>query len=598
VTFEQSIWRNYLTPKHGWPEFEIEQWRDTAALGLAVNMPKTLKGLAQALGGDLKDDEGSNLMRSMCIATASADGEWTYPNVNPENLIRLAMYCMADVIATAGCYERLPPLSVAEQLVWFEDQRINERGVFVDRELSRKFGVLVEARKEELANEARRLSLLELSDSTSTPALKSWLEARGCTLATVKRKNGKVTKTLDKHATKKLLEENAVDDDVRAVLENRVEASRAASLAKVNRIAAMVDERDSRFRHGLQYCGASTGRWASYGLQLHNLPRNKLGNVRSEVALWAIEREDLELLALLEDRPLEAISNLLRSLVCAAPGKELICADYSAIEARVVAWLAGQDDIVARFADGEDVYVYTAESIGAPDRFTGKVCTLALGYGMGALKLHATLVGFGAPPTPLREIYRMHRAWREVNPAIVSFWSAIEIACYEIIEQPAGAVAHVGRLRVSRTRESLNIRLPSGRVLRYWRPKLVEAAKRVEVLNEDGEIVTREMHTTELQYYQVGKDHTTMVQTSTYGGKLVENVTQAISRDLLAEALIRLRQHPEYSVVVHVHDSIAAEVDTGAGDVNDYCALLSKTPRWATGCPISAEGYRALRFKG
>jgi len=599
VGFERSIWENILRG-HWFPPIAASRWRDTQALGRALNLPSSLEGLARALGCPVqKDLEGGKLMRAMATATPADGGGWSYPHDTPANRERLREYCAQDVAATLDCYFRMPALSKAEAAVWRVDQGINYRGVYLDRAFADQCSAVTAARKRELDDEAFHVTAGELANSTAAPALKRWLVGKGVELPLVARKraNGATVETAstDKAAVAQILSDQALAADVRAVLENRQEANKATSLAKLERVGRMIGG-DGRLRFALQFEGAHTGRWTSSGLQIHNLPKDKMSREAGELVRAMLKRGSLDGLKIAADQPLAAISQSLRSVIAAPPGREIIAADYSAIEARVVAWLAGQGDVVQLFRDGVDVYTYAAENVGSADRQLGKVCVLALGYGMGAIKFADTAAAWGIP-LELGEAQTIQRAWREANDRIVGFWETLEEAVRDALADP-GETFLAGRIAATCCRDCLALRLPSGRVLRYWRPWTRTAAKLVRYVDDDGHIAEAERISNEVGFWGMGPDRRSMVRESTYGGKLVENVTQAVARDLLAEALVRLDGVEPYDVVMHVHDSIAAEVPEGAGDVGEFCEVMAATPPWAEGLPIAVEGYRDRRFRG
>ena len=601
--FEASIFQNILTPVFGWPEVDLDQWVDTQPLGLGVNFPPALEGLAKALGCSVqKDKVGAKLMKAMAHAVPDDDGGWIRDR-NPAHLKRLIRYCVDDVRATLDCYFRLPDLIESEAALERVDRRINHRGVFLDQEFAANCSQLVQERGDELADEAGYMSHLALENSTSTPPLKRWLqEEKGLELPTATRINvkgeRKTSVTLDANAVARILKDPELDRDVRGVLLNRQEANKITSLKKLQRVPTMVGT-DGRLRFALGFCGASTGRWTSHGLQLHNLPKNHLSDAESRLNRLMIDLRSLEGLKLATERPLDAVSQALRSVLAAAPGREIIAGDYAAIEARVVAWLAGQDNITEQFARGVDVYTYTAANIGSSSRQLGKICVLALGYGMGALKFVDTAAKWNIP-LDRKEGLRVQRAWREANPQIVAFWHELEDAVRFAIDQP-GKIFDVEPCRYIRVvvkQDCLFVRLPSGRSLRYWKPHLKWAEKKIQVIDDDGSIVTRTMRSEEIRFFSVAKSKKGMAIDSTYSGKLAENVCQAVARDLLGAALVRIDAFPIYDLVVHVHDSAASEVDAGKGSVEEFCALMAEAPSWAKGLPISVEGYRDLRFRG
>lgn len=295
-------------------------------------------------------------------------------------------------------------------------------------------------------------------------------------------------------------------------------------------------------------------------------------------------------------KPLEVLSWSLRSVIAASPGKEIIGADFSAIEARVLAWLAGQDDVLAVLADPKrDLYVEDARAINSDSRQLGKVCRLALGYSMGPIKFRDTAKTYGID-LALKEARRITLLWRKNNAHIVSLWEDLERACLDAVFAPRTLRSVGPFLKVAATPECLLIRLPSGRAIRYWRPSVRKVTKTIQTVDEEGEIVEMERESTVLRFYTAGMDGSGMAPEETYGGKLVENVTQAVARDLLGYAVLQL--DPSYPVVVHVHDSIASEVPCGTGSVEEFCKIMATSPAWAPGLPLAAEGYRATRFKG
>lgn len=614
--FEMAIWRNILAPKFGWPLPKIEQWRDTQAVGVAANLPVSLEGLAKVFKGSPgKDMTGNKLMRSLAVATWNETHQrYDYPDSGDDAMLpelrRLIEYCEADVLATLFVWWRLPPMHSFELNVWHIDQRINQRGVGIDQEFVEKMANMAEMRKDLLATDVFRITGSLCANSTNPHALKLWLKDEGIELPVVAKRNketGEVEKkeTLAKDAVEKMLDVGDLEGAVYAVLDNRIEANKSASLAKLKRVPQMVSK-DGRLRGALRYSIAHTGRWAGSGIQVHNLPKDKRSNKRSEHVRGLVRKGALNTLLLSEERPLDAMSQSLRAMLVAAPGKDLIAADYSAIEARVLAWLADAKPVLDIFDAGGDVYVSAAatiigkavEKVTKQDRQLGKVCTLALGYQMGVLKFIDT--ARRAPywvTLDRKEAYRVQRAWRDNNPEIVAFWKEIEEACQNAVGNK-GTVFEVGpHLKVRCNKKALMIQLPSGRVLRYWRPQVKRVKKEIVSVDEHGELVKNEFESMELQFFTVGKNKSRMTRESTYGGKLTENVTQAVARDLLAYALVALDSRG-FDVVLHVHDSAAAEVDAGTRSVEEFCRRMGETPKWAAGCPVATEGYRSKFFKG
>tara|TARA_R110000782_G_scaffold253743_1_gene341924 strand:+ start:6324 stop:8447 length:2124 start_codon:yes stop_codon:yes gene_type:complete len=612
--FEIAIWLNILLLRHDFPAFDLGQWRDTQALGNVVNLPQALDGLAKALGTKVKKDTaGKKLMLELAVASEPVPGVYLYPPITGAKLDRLSDYCDDDVLAMLHAFFKLQPLSPFEDRLWRLDQRVNLRGVYLDAPYAKRLQDMAERRSRQLACEAHRDSGQELEDSVAPPALKKWLIAKGVELPMVMRKgkDGKFKKTAsaDKRSIGEILARQDLDKAVRAVLENRLEATKATSLRKLRRVPLMAGA-DGRLRNALQYAAANTLRWTSSGLQIHNLPKDKLEDLSGLVDL-AVANDDIEFLKLVTDRPLAALSQKLRSVIAAAPGHDLIAGDFSSVEACVLAWLAGQEDKLdflhtyfrelGRFNRGEiltkpqDVYEFCAESIGSDSRQLGKVAELALGYQMGGIKFADTATAWGVPLAPV-QASRVQRAWRATNKQIVDFWDECQDAAHAAVKEP-GTSHTVGRVRFVVERDALRIKLPGGGEIFYWRPSLVMKSKTVKFYDKEDNLVEKEFEGLTLQFWTQSDSKDDMVLTDTYGGKLVENITQRVARDLLGEAMLRL-DALDYPIVMDVHDSIAAEVLAGTRDVREFCEVMASPPRWATTCPINVDGYRAKRFRG
>lgn len=605
ASFEFSIWENILEGCYGFPSIELEQLDDTQIRGMALNLPMSLGGLAKVLGCPVqKDTEGKALMLKMCKLVPDGEESWTNAHDNAANRERLVTYCRDDVGATLDCYFRLKALDESEELTYQVDKRINARGVYLDRGFAEDCMAMVLARKEELDTEVvgglSDWRAMFITNSVNPHALKRFLKEHEVEVPTRTRKKKvggqvifKKSESTDKSAVAEMLARTDLHPDVRLVLNNRLESTKATSLSKLGRVNDMVG-RDGRLRYALQLYGANTGRWTSSGLQVHNLPKDKLDGLSGAVRA-CIRNRDLDGLKFLVDRPLEAISSCLRSIICAPPDKELIAADWSAIEARVIAWLAGQSDVLDVFERGEDIYVKAARDVGSSERALGKVCTLALGYGMGVLTFVTTAANWGVP-LEVKEAKRIQKSWRVANNNIVDFWKDIEEAAKSAIDSP-GEMFYAGQIKAVSNGGCLGLVLPSGRTLRYWKPSIVTATATIKMVDDEGIVFEKEITREEIRFYKPGGG-SGMVEESTYGGKLAENVTQAVARDLLAAATVRIDPLEPYTLVMHVHDSLAAEVPEGEGSVEEFEQLLVEQPSWAAGLPLAAEGYRNEYFKG
>ena len=592
-SFESCI--NRYTLRGAFP-MPAEHWRDTLQIAAALGLPLSLAGLGAAIGAKVaKDDEGHELMLRLS-KIRRVKGKLVAPEVTPADLERLLAYCETDVRSTLECWRRLPALPPDELRMMAVDHRINERGVALDFTLAARMRGLAAARREQIAGEVWRITE-DLTDVSSPPALIRYAREHGVAVPKVLRKpaNGekRMSESLDRAAIDELLARTDLPDAVRGTLLLRVEAGRVTSLAKLARLEEVANA-DGRARWLLRYAKATTGRWASEILQLHNLPRpTKAFSQWSSLALDAVERGDIDRLAAIHP-VLEALSFLLRALVVAPRGRVLFGGDYAAIEARIVAWLAGQEDVLQLFAAGTDVYVADAAAIGSDNRNLGKACRLGLGFQMGAVRFVDSAAKHGVEVTPARA-KEVVTSWRDANPRIVQLWSDLETAFAEAHRARGGTFPVGPRLLVHGSPENVRVELPSGRSLYYWRPHERPARKKVKVVSAEGLVEEIEIETVEQRYFtRRGAD---MVVEGTYGGHLTENVTQAVARDLLRDALIRL-DATAYDVVLHVHDSIAAERDAGTGSVPEFCAIMAGREPWGQSLPVAVEGYTSGRFKG
>lgn len=600
ASFEQSIWENILAPQFGFPEIDYTRWHDTMSSAGAVNLPQGLEGLSKQLScATVKDVEGAKLMKRMARAKLK-DGEWTYPLDTPENRERLEQYCRDDVGATLDCWYRLPALSPFEEKLRRVDQKINARGMYIDPHFVAKCSRLAAQRAEQLKVEINLASNLALTSATQVDRLKKWLVKKGLPIKKVwkvRKKTGERYQSLELNAAEveKFLADPELDPAVRAVLVNRQEMGKTTSLAKLRSVVDHVG-RNGRVCYELRFHGTHTGRWSSKGVQMHNLPRNKMGKTQAKIVKRMIDDECIEGIAFIAGNSLRAMSQSLRAMVVAPPGYDIIAADYSAIEARVVAWLAGQEDVLNIFRSGRDIYVEDAAKVGSDNRDYGKVQRLSLGFGMGTLNFHKVA---NDPPynlsLSLKESRRVLMGWRKANPKIVAFWRNLENAARDAIKHPGVSFA-AGRIKARATKSCLRLYLPSGRALHYWHPRVVRTTKTIETVNAEGKIKKSQMTTDEIRFMQPAG--VVMKPQSTYSGKLVENVTQAVARELLGYGLVQLDEHGGYPVVIHVHDSAGAQVPTGTGDVEEFAEILARTPAWAEGLPVAAEGYRSNYFRG
>lgn len=555
ASFERVCFSRFL----GLPVDEFlppEDFVDTMALAAVNGYPRSLDHLSVALGAERKDSAGTRLINVFC--KPDRYGRRTYPEDRPEDWERFLDYCVQDVETLRDIYRRLPGWpTAAERDVFLVDQVINDRGIATDREMA---SAAVEAGSE---NQSRDLAEMKritgLSNPNSTAQLLEWLNERKVNVSDVQKAT--VERVLE-HP--KLSDENY--PNVRRALELRQELALVAS--KKYSTALEWVSRDDRLRGSFNYHGAHTGRWAGRGVQFQNLPSASIvpKDFEDEAAERLID-EAIDRLKL----GLGADANTLKALVRSLFVGPFTVVDYSAIEARVIAWLAGERWALDAFRAGRDIYVETAERMSSASqtlsRKEGKVAVLALGYqgGLGSLR------AMGAEGED-EDLWFLVNQWREANPNIVRMWRDLE-AAFLVGDRSVG-----DHLRVVKDGRDRYLVLPSGRSLAY------RGLRSRRDVTKWGREVTR------VSFADPKKPG---LRTDTYGGRLSENVTQAVARDILAEALVRLEGRG-YEVVGHVHDEA---IVSGSYPPEEVAGVMSEPTAWSEGLPITAEGYRTSRYR-
>jgi len=594
--FERVMWETLLGPRYGWRVPPLDLWHCTAAMAAAMALPRSLDGAAGALGLPIrKDKEGAGLMMRMARPRkVHADGRLEWWDV-PERIERLVAYCTQDVLVERELHKRLRRLCDTEQRVYRLDQVINDRGVALDLDLIDAARDVTDAALDRLNARLRSVTGGAVTAATKAADLTRWLVAQGVD-----------TDSVAKPAVRDMLADAALPAPARAALDIRQEAAKS-STAKLKAMQACVCP-DGRARGLLLYHGAGTGRWAGRLVQPQNFPRGTVKGVAD--AIPTVLDGDLDTLEMLFAPPLDVISSLLRSCLIAAPGHDLIAADYSNIEGRVTAWLAGEAWKVQAFRDfdagtGRDIYLLGAERIltllgrppaapltkDCPERQGyGKVPELALGFqgGVGAFQSMAAIYNVQVTD---EEADQIKVAWREAHPAIVALWRGLEDAAFKAVRRP-GVITSAAerRIRFRVKGGFLWMVLPSGRPLAYAAPRI--EPKVMPWADRHGEPVVKDVVSF------MGEDRTTRqwCRQYGYGGLWTENAVQAIARDLLAGAMLAL-EAAGYPVVLTVHDEIVAEVPDAFGDLPAFEDIMCRLPAWATGLPVTAEGWRGKRYR-
>ena len=550
------------------------QWRCTMVMAAYLTLPGRLADAAVALGTtEKKMEEGKDLIRyfSVPCKPTKANGGRTRnrPGDAPEKWAVYRQYNAQDVETERAIRKALEKYSLPEQEweLYALDQQINDRGVRVDRLLVKQAMRVDQAFSEQAFQRAKELTGLENPGSVNQ--LKAWLADQDLPMESLARK---------------IVQEKAVQTDgiVAELLNLRLELSKT-SVKKYEAMARCVC-RDGRVHGLLQFYGANrTGRWAGRLVQAQNLPQNHLPDL--DLAREIVKTGDEELLDTLFASVPGTLSELIRTAFIPKDGCRFLVSDFSAIEARVLAWLANEEWVLEEFRGKGKIYEATAsrmfhipqESIvkGNPNyeyRQKGKQATLSCGYGGGVGALKA----MGAK-MPEDEMQPLVDAWRAANPNIVAFWNALDRAARTVIRKKTSA--RVGKVTLYWQDDKMFMRLPSGRNLCYQSPHFTE--------NRFGSDA--------IGYYAPNAAGQMVVQ-ETFGGKLAENATQAIARDILAHALLTLEKNG-YPVIFHVHDEAVIEMPIGQGGLEEACRLMAIAPDWAEDLPLRADGYECAYYQ-
>ena len=549
-------------------------WQCTAVQSAMLALPLSLDGVGEVLNIQRKKlKEGVDLVRffSMPCKPTKVNGGRTRnrPEDEPEKWIRFKTYCIRDVDAEREirCKLRNHPIPAQEMKFYQMDQEINDRGILVDQKLAAN-AVLCDNQYKDAVT-ARAYELTGLSNPNSPVQIKGWLAEHGVE-----------AEKLDKKAVKALIDTS--DGEVLEVLKLRLLMAKT-SVKKYEAIERSVCL-DGRVHGLLQFYGANrTGRWAGRLVQVQNLPQNHIEDL--ELARDLIKNQQFDLVDLLYDSTPGVLSELIRTAFIPKPGCRFIVADFSAIEARVLAWFSGEQWRIKTFEQGGDIYCASAtQMFGVPVvkhgvnghlRQKGKIAELALGYGgsVGAL----TSMGALEMGMEEEELQPLVNQWRGSNPHITKFWWDVDAAAVRAVREKTSV--SYGNLCFTYRSGILFVTLPSGRNLSYIKPRMT--------MNRFG----RES----LSYEGVGESKKWM-RIETYGPKLVENIVQATARDLLALAMLRLRD-AGFEIVMHIHDEAVLEVPEGVSSVEEVCKMMAIAPDWAAGLPLRADGYECAFYK-
>lgn len=558
-----------------------EQWYCTSVKAAYCGLPLSLDGVSKALNlTDKKLDTGKALIKYFscpCKATR-VNGMRTrnYPEHAPEKWEMYKEYNKYDVLAEREIFKRLEAYIIPdiERKMYVLDQNINDRGILVDMELAESAIAVDNTYTSILTQHAQQLTRLE--NPNSPVQIRQWIEkATGC-----------VVMSLSKETMPDLMKEFADYPDVIELLNIRKKLSKTS----IKKYYAMLNcaMKDHRVRGTFQFYGANrTGRWAGRLLQLQNLSKNHISRI--EVPREMIRARDWESVEMMYDDVADILSQLVRTALIASPGKVFSVADFSAIEARVISWLANEKWRMDVFRGDGKIYEATGAKMfnvpisaitkGSVLRDKSKISELALGYegSLGALKrMGGERMGLSDT-----EMMSLVRKWRSANPAIVDMWKEIDEASKEAVRYQRPVSCTCRNIIFDCNGEFMTIQLPSGRKLFYYGPKF-----------KDKKIGRSTMPTRVLCYQGVVQETKQWGEIDTYGGKLTENIVQAISRDLLGNSMLNLEAN-DYHPVCHIHDEVLCEVpeENAQAYYEEMASIMGTPPEWASDLPLRADGY-------
>lgn len=571
--FERVCLSRYLKLPEG-EYLNPQSWYCTAVQAAELALPLSLADVGSVLGLERqKMTEGKELIKYFCVPCKPTKSNGNRTRNRPCHDINkwetFKKYCMRDVDVERQIADKLKmyPISDEEHRLYVLDQIINDRGVLVDDELAEQAVKLNSIQTAVAVEQAYMITGLE--NPNSVTQLKQWL-----------KENGVEIESLSKKAVKSLADET--DGDVSEMLKLRLLMAKT-SVKKYEAVIRSVCS-DNRVHGMMRFCGANrTGRWSGNILQPQNLPQNHLSDLT--LARDIVKDGDFEMLDMMFGNVPNVLSELIRTVLIPKPNHRFIVADFSAIEARVLAWIAGEQWRIDIFKNGGDIYCASASKmfkvpvekngVNGELRQKGKISELACGYGgsVGALK-NMGAVEMGVQENELQGLIN---DWRNANPHIVRFWYEVGNAAMKAIKEKT--TVPLGKLVFAYERGILFIRLPSGRRLSYTKP-------RIGTNRFGGDSIT----------YMGINSAKKWDRLETFGGKLTENIVQGTARDLLANALINAA-NAGYDTVFHVHDEIICEVPNGYGSVDELCRLMCIKPEWADGLPLNADGFECEYYK-
>lgn len=638
AAFEFYIWNFVCAPKYGWPPLPVTSFDCTMIRGYAMGLPGHLANAAMAAGLDRqKDLVGQRIMLQICkprngpfenCSFCHGSGvyanqlcscvEFYTPESAPEKYEILYEYCKQDIHVERDYDKRILPLSKVEKKLWELDQLINYRGVYVDRLAIETALQIVEVEKERLSLEIRKVTNNQVATCNAAISLKDWINTFDIYKGAVHSSDGppstlagekeegilkwyKGDKKICRGVGKDVLADMLEMPDLPPIVTKAIKIRQEAAKSSTAKLKAMLlgMSTDGRVRGCLQFLGAaSTGRWAGRRIQFQNMTRPSIGQdqieeIAHQLRISTDSKKTLEWIDIFHGAPMTRIADCLRAMIIAPPGKKFISADFKSIEGIVLPWLAGDEKKLSIFKGHGRVYENTAcgifgitnlDDVTEYQRLIGKVAELACGFqgGVGAFQSMAKVYLVKIADSKAEQI---KKAWRKQHPFIEKYWYDVEDTAINAVKYPGEkfSVGPVGRKVVFLQKGSfLFCRLPSGRPICYPYPKMQN------VKTPWGAIKNA------LTYK--GDEKGKFIRKVAYGGLIVENITQATARDLLAESMPRV-ESVGYPIVMHIHDELVSEVDKDFGSLEEMIRLMTIVPSWAKGMPIKASGWVGERFR-
>ena len=584
--FEKAIWRRIMVERYGWPDIPDAQWSCTAARSATMSLPRSLDKVGFELGlTHQKDATGKRVMMKLCKprrATKYSDAPW---HEAPEDFKTLYEYCKTDVIVERELAKTIRDLIPRERALWLLDQKINERGMRIDIDAVDKALAICAELKSDLDDELLSLTDQQVRTATEVKRLTKYIRS----VFEI------ALPSLDKAAVAELLAQD-INPDLRRILEIRQAASKT-SLAKYQTIQKAICK-DGRLKGQFLYHGAITGRWSGKLMQPQNLPRNTFtGHLEDPAEILArtsayytiLKRDPFEDFRWFFPNVGGVLSSNIRSLIIPAEGKRFFGGDYSSIEPRMVMWLSGEDRALEMYRQGVDRYVLLAsqvygiatELVTQIQRSVGKAGELGCIYKLAWKKLQATVLS--QTGIELQEDFcrRVVATFRSSHPKLVRFWQALEDAARAAILSGKTIRTDYRGIKFGMHKGSLVCLLPSGRAMFYPQARVGPWEAPWGVV--DNAIIYKTTNSVTQQYQE----------TSTHGGKLCENVTSGLSRDVLAECMPEV-EAAGYEIVLHAHDELLTEHQNGS--VDEFQKLMARIPEWAPELPVKVSAWSGERY--